>query len=849
MTSNLIISNFSTGYETDREPFIINNDAFPTLINAYVWRGRILKKKGTSLLGRLRRDLTSQNLGVTDGFGVFIGNIFTILGLNTISPDESIVPGSITVTIGAQVFTENIPFDGTLTNAGTGTGSINYNTGALIINTDPALPATAVLINFSYFPNLPVMGLEDFERLNVNFPDLVAFDTRYSYQYNQTTQLFYDTTFYKNSGSPFTFAGTNFQQFWSTNYQGAMWVTNGNPGFHFMAITAIPVVGANTQFTVPLHGLSNSDYVFINEVLGVTGVNGVSGLVTVIDPNNFTIPTPGAAGAYISGGIAQYLTRSTSSSIDGIRWYDGDFTTDPTKGWVNFAPPISNAVTPQYLIGAKIIVPFKNRLLFFGVTLATSAAPGGVFFPNRLVFSQVGTGYYSAPVPVNQTFDMRAYWTNVAGFGGFLNAPIPYEIVTVVENEDVLLCGFETKQLRLIFSADNSLPFFYQTINSELGSQNTFSGISLDTGGLIIGDYGIAMITQISAQRIDLQIPDQIFEISSKNNGSERVTAIRDFRNEFIYFTYPPKEKELNTGVGNIFNSKTLLYNYRDNTWAIFIENYTKYGTFRRTQNYTWATLPYDTWSAWTNPWNFGGQGQRYPNIIGGNQQGFVMIRDSGNREDTSQYIQDINLADPLNPIITSPDHCLNTDDYIEILNAIGVTNLNNEIFQIEIITQDTFRLVLSTTQSLNPPGGTYIGGGVYRRLTNINILTKQFPLYWEGGRQCRVGTQRFLIDNAPDGEITIQVFNSQAPLDSNDQLISDYLIFSDILLTRPEPENPNQENQNQIWHRMSNSFVGDSVQIGFILSDAQMRDNDINSAEIGIHAIVLNLYPGPILA
>jgi hypothetical protein len=46
----------------------------------------------------------------------------------------------------------------------------------------------------------------------------------------------------------------------------------------------------------------------------------------------------------------------------------------------------------------------------------------------------------------------------------------------------------------------------------------------------------------------------------------------------------------------------------------------------------------------------------------------------------------------------------------------------------------------------------------------------------------------------------------------------------------------------------MSNSFNGDTVQIGFSLNDAQMRNNTITEAEITIHAIAIDLYPGPIL-
>ena len=85
MSSSLVISNFATGYETDREPFLINNDAFPVLNNMFVWRGRLRKKRGTSLLGRLERGETSVALGSTNGSGLFTGNIITILSLDALS--------------------------------------------------------------------------------------------------------------------------------------------------------------------------------------------------------------------------------------------------------------------------------------------------------------------------------------------------------------------------------------------------------------------------------------------------------------------------------------------------------------------------------------------------------------------------------------------------------------------------------------------------------------------------------------------------------------------------------------------------------------------------------------------
>lgn len=833
--TNLVIADFKTGFENGIEPFLLSNDSFPVLNNCFLFRRRVLKKRGNKLLNRLRRDLENQALGNTDGAGNFSGNIKSILSLET---NSAIVPGSIEITVGAQVFTEPATPDGTLTNGGAGTGTINYASMALTLDTDPNLAATPITITFSYYPALPVMGLEDFDDNQTSFPTLVAFDTKYSYQINQSTDEFYDVTFYKSTQVAFTWSGNDYQQFYSTNYEDALWVTNNKPGFHFRLIENV-VAAANSTFTITGHGLSNNDYVFINEVNGVTGVNGVSGRVTVVDPNNFTIPTPGAAGAYINGGIAQYMTRSTSNSIDGIRWYDGDPTLvapPDNKGWVNFAPPLSNVLQPEYLVGAKIVVPFKDRLLFFGVWKQTSST-GAIFFPNLMVYSQNGTPYYSQPVPQNLTFDFQAWFQNVAAKGGFLRAPVDQDVITVEDNEDVLICGFEESKRKVIYTGDDSFPFFYQTINDELGTSCTFSSITLDQGVIDIGPYGIPFTSSTSSQRIDLQIPDEVFQISPLNNGNERVTAFRDYRNEFCYFTFVPKQRASDEFF--FFPNKTLLYNYRDNNWATFDENYTHYGFYRKSTSYTWATLPFRTWASWTNPWNYGGLDERFPNVIGGNQQGFVMITDVGTANDKSQQITAISGI-----IITSPDHCLSVGDFIQISDPISPTSIIDGFIAkvVNVLSQNAFTIDILYT-------GTYVGGGSYRRIQNFEIRTKMFPTSWSAGRLTRIGLQRYLFDNAPGGQIVVNLYMSQTQsVDSNTSNISTYLPYTNILGLGPETEFPNQENQDRIWHRMQNGFIGDTVQVGFTMSEAQLRNLDSNEAQIALHAIVLTLYPAGII-
>jgi len=173
-------------------------------------------------------------------------------------------------------------------------------------------------------------------------------------------------------------------------------------------------------------------------------------------------------------------------------------------------------------------------------------------------------------------------------------------------------------------------------------------------------------------------------------------------------------------------------------------------------------------------------------------------------------------------------------------------------IFKIDVIDANTFHIISNVTFTVT---GTYLGGGVYKRFSIPSIQSKQFPIHWNAGRGCRVGLQRYLLEATSTGQITAQLFTSQnEDTASNDPTINPYLIFQNVVLTSPEPNlygaNPSYSgNQNQIWHRQSNSFNGDTIQFGFTLSDAQMFDPTINTQEIILHSIVLDLYPGPALA
>ncbi len=931
MGQKLVVGPFNKGFRNDRTAFNIDNDNFPTLVNAYQWRGRAKRKRGTSKLGRLQRyfqsNIKSYNAGsitiTLDGLGK--GNILTGFSLQS---SGNIVPGSVLVrdTTAGISYTDPA-MNGMLSPSGT----INYATGDITIL---AAAGHTVRANFLYYPDLPVMGLEDLS-LNLNqYPQTLAFDTTYSYQILPNAPYgIYDVSFYKNPPSsaslpgytpktvftvtPTTWNGQDYQQFWTVNYQGALWATNGinvpfqttNIGMQFKPIVTVTVVSGGPPAIAILeitgHGLLIGDFVFINEVSTTTGINFQTGYVIApaIDADHVNVEFPNATIANNgAGGIAQYLTNRSDTTIDSLRWYDGDPTdgnvTSPTlsgeKGWVNFAPPLSKDIfsiadlpaRQYYLVGARAIVPFKDRLLFFGPVIQTSDANSQVYLQDTIIYSQNGTPYYTASftgdpslstttydpilLPVNQTATASAYWEDQTGFGGFISAGVDQPILTVSTNEDVLVVGFDRLQTRVVYSGNDIVPFNFFLINSELGSGSTFSAINLDKGVLTRGNRGFILTTQVDAQRFDLDIPDQVFQIQLIDNGAERVTAQRDFINEWIYFTYPKNDTSVQ--VTHKFPNQTLFYNYRDNSFGIFNEAYTTYGQFRKQTGYTWSNIgnTYPSWREWTDPWNSGTSTLLQTEVIAGNQQGFVVFRADGTGETESLYIESF-VANT----VTSPNHCLDEGDYISFSGSLGTisSQINGKIFSVTVIDNDTFTISPEIEDPFaNPPTttGTYFGGGLITRMYVPYIQTKQFPAAWDMGRKTRIGFQQYLLSTTANSQIQLLIFLSQNATNPYNTgaivpdafSINNGLIYSTVLYTCPESTNigltpaninlqtPTAIDQEQIWHRINTSLIGDTVQIGFTMSDAQMRDPDfVNQfSEIEIHGFIIDLNPSQML-
>lgn len=730
------VTGYATGLVQEREEFLLPNDAYPTLENAFVWRERIKRKQGVRLLGRLRRLLTGQALGNTVA-GVFTGNIISILSLES---NADIEIGSVTITVGAQTFTDPLG-NGTLTNGGLGTGTINYATGALNFTTSPNLGGTPVTITFNYFPRLPVMGLRSRELSGINNEQLVAFDQTYAYKFGATGfQEFIPGT---------TWTGTDSDFFWSTNY----WVSASN-----------------------------------TKIFWVTNFSGTAG-----DP-----------------------IRYTDSSV-----------------WVNFAPQINAA--GDVLAQCLALLPFRGRLIAFNTFEGPNLA-GSVQFRQRIRWAAIGNPFTTLS-PIVTSINVDAWRDDIRGQGGFLDIPTAEDIVSVgfVRDNLVIYCERSTWQLR--YTGRSIAPFQIEKVNTELGAESTFSAVQFDTSLVGIGDKGVVECDSYKSERIDIKIPDLVFQFNNDADGVKRVHGIRDIPQRLAYWTYPYRPW------GNTYPDHRLVYNYENDSWAIFTDSFTCFGTYQPQTSGRWVDYSEPIIDQWKNQnWPWISKPALFPAIVAGNQQGYVefvgsQIMDSPIENDVSLTIQNITGNTTTATTLTSSAHNLITGQII-LINGIptgnSFANLNNGVFMVvrtSSSTLDLYKYDSTTLQFSEPqkdPSGTYLGGGKISVKDNFRIVSKKFNSIDEG-QQLQLGYIDVLMDDTDDGAISLYVYqnyNDTTPINILPENINPSTAQPDAFFNTTVPTNSTDLGTiegTKNWQRVFCPTRGQFITIEWTLSNAQM--------------------------
>jgi hypothetical protein len=760
------IAGFQTGLVQEREDFLLVEDAFPVLENAYIWREKILKKRGKEYFGRLRRLLTSQALAVTGASPYTDADILTTLSLRATEADAEIQCSSVVIVFdsgGANETTlidansdgnlalQTVPPSADPMDFVAGTNStINYVTGALSAEFSSISAGVSVDIDFNYYPSLPVMGLKTRELNAISSEDTIAFDTKYAYQHTSGTN-------WQELLAGTTWSGLDSDFFWTTNY----WVDASN-----------------------------------NKLFWVT---------------NFT----------------------SGAAADPMRYYNGIL-------WTDFDQRITEEVTPApdtsiKLYTARMLIPFRGRMLalntFEGTTVGGFA--NATQIPQRIRWSQIGT-------PI----DTDSWKQDIRGKGSFLDIPTSEHIVSAgfVRDNLVIYCERSTWQLRYI-GRDIS-PFQIERVNTELGAESTFSAIQFDKALVGIGDKRIVSCDSFDSQPIDIKIPDFAINIENENLGHQRVHGIRDIQKRLAFWTYPSVKQGKYQGT---YPNSVLVYNYENDSWAIFKDSITTYGYVWLSDDPTWEELGDREWGETDINWT--SQQEQEPIIVAGNQKGYVHKISTLTANQQSLPIKGITGNITTATLINCPNHNLDKGTIIEIKNIPTGTgfasSLNEGVFFVDFddtAATDENNFLIKTynadTNSWSNPqldaSATYVGCGEIYVRDNFRIITKKFH-HMDEGSKIQIGYIDALMTKTDAGQVSIKMyvdynqstqtnvsidpfFNAAVPTTANDLDVTDAINY---------------------WHRIFSPLRGNFVQAEFTLDNAQMNGQSAVS-EVVLHALIV---------
>lgn len=549
-----LIAPYKSGLSQYYKPFLIGNDAFITLDNCYSTRGLIKKRPGSTIFGRLPKWATATAISnasppvvTSAGHGLATGDMVWIE-----NAQNSLVTA---ITVGATTsITTNIAHNLTtnqFVNIFGTTGSIGAVLNPLIVPVT-VTGANTFTINVNTLGKVYSGGGAVFSGLNNRVYQITRIDAN-----NFSLQDL-------NTG---------------VNIPSSAPATTADIYLPVMGLRTFIVTATGDEQLIAFH--PKQAFIFNTGTQLFQNISFDTASAPILwtgTKDNF----------FYSSNFATVMW--VTNNIDPVRYYNGSL----TAGFADLTPTLDAGGT--VLTTALIVIPYKGRLVLLNTTEST------VNFPQRARWDQIGTPFVANPAPGFST-DTDAWKSDIFGKGGFVDADTSERIVSAEIIQDTLIVGFQFSTWRLRYTANEVLPFIWERIDTQYGSEGTFTTVAFDDACLQISRRGIVAATFNNVSRIDMTVPDIVESIepglvrSGFQLGFQRIQGIRDFDKRLVYWLYGTD--------GEQTPNKIICYNYQDTTWSTFTQSFTCLGRYKYSVDNTWQTWT-SVWAGDNTPWNLG---------------------------------------------------------------------------------------------------------------------------------------------------------------------------------------------------------------------------------------------------
>lgn len=659
----------NTGFFTYLESWVKPEDAFDELTNAYVYRGSLYQREGISLFpssngaGAL---VYQNNQILTSGNGAksYSGTLsnFPIIRTSLIltattagGTNQQAVDSGVTFTppwtSNAQNNLSGLLLDNTLQN------TINYSTGQIVINTVSNVAANIpILVQYNFLPtsgtptlNNPIMGIKLHQDATDSSQTLVVMDTRRASWWDPANTTFqplasFQQILWVSDGVSTTSGAITIQ--WTKLAPYSISITDGTN-----TITDIPTNSTTGKFTTN-QGNLNPD----PPAGGNSAVNYSTGVITL------TLAAPSASGTrytitgklredYFTGDNTQFFNTANwqtsptepsylymTNNKDNITLFDGTYLARPPFATLSTSMILDRTFqTPLYpkqndIAKTLDIKVYKGRLLFLRPTLVGQNTDGQSIRWSYLGEEEFPLGNFN-------------FITDLANFGGEYAAPTGDWIQASQFLRDYLIVFFQSSTWIFRFTGNNTSSLFrWDKINGSRSTNAPYASVEYDAFCTSMGAKGLIACNGYEVERYDESIIEQIEDIVQDRffmcYGQKFDTLNQ------TWMLYPSKEQNGFQITGFETSDKALIYNFLENTWAIFKPNLGKLffdttkpntlsclGLGFKASDLTWGDFAVGsgefsgeglTWGQANFPWDHYQQQEASPSLLGGDQNGFV---------------------------------------------------------------------------------------------------------------------------------------------------------------------------------------------------------------------------------
>jgi hypothetical protein len=608
-----LISNLRYGLEEGLQPWLIPQDAWATLTNAYLRRGVLCKRNGMIEFTRMVHAVADEAIGAL-GTDHYTGTL----------AEFPIRVGDLSFTDGTLLLEDD--GDGTL--SGDGTGTIVYTTGVYDI-TFSGNTTGAVTADYDFYPGLSLVGIEGYSNLTTTETDLMVFDKRRCGKWDTTNEKLEDT----NGVDVWT--GGDFDYFWGCNARNYLYVTNNvdrikrwtgsawqtllmDVSLYTAGIVSPTALGigttaekiASTAFQYYINGIvySKSAVAAGTAFSAADTINvGAAGgsfwgiwAVQINTAGTISTKSPAADQTYANEAAAIVdlpdadtgnvrIGYVTVQSNAGVSWVanTGDLT--PTSDCLdsNFYNTAADSLVS--VSSCKFLIFYKERIV------SLRPFEGGTLHPQRARWCK----------PEDHTD-----WTN----DGYVDAPTNDWIMACDFIGENLVVWFENSVWRLKYTSDATLPFEWEQIDVTTGCYAPFSGFNYNDVMAAVGATNIVETDNLRVYEIDQKIPDVV--IGMDQSQFEKIYSIPIQELQQVLISYPE--------VDDTENTHSICYNYADKSWSRYDFGFNIYGFYKEGEIGLTLDEIEDTWQEAEYAWDDKTRQAGYPITLGGDVDGYV---------------------------------------------------------------------------------------------------------------------------------------------------------------------------------------------------------------------------------